>query len=110
MPPFSLEELAAAVAARAASGDPGSYTAKLVGEGVAKCAQKLGEEAVEMAIAAVQGDRGQVTREAADLIYHLMVLLHVTGVSLEDVKAELARRTAQSGLQEKASRGAGGSA
>jgi phosphoribosyl-ATP pyrophosphohydrolase len=109
MPPFTIEELAATVAARAASGDPGSYTAKLAGQGVAKCAQKLGEEAVEAAIAAVQGEREQVTREAADLIYHLMVLLHVTGVSLEDVKAELARRTGQSGLQEKASRGAAGS-
>jgi phosphoribosyl-ATP pyrophosphohydrolase len=110
MPPFSLEELAATVAARAASGDPGSYTAKLAGEGVAKCAQKLGEEAVETAIAAVQGDREQVTREAADLIYHLLVLLQVSGVSLEDVKGELARRTVSSGLEEKAARGAGGSA
>jgi phosphoribosyl-ATP pyrophosphohydrolase len=110
MPPFSLEELAATVAARAASGDPGSYTAKLAGEGVAKCAQKLGEEAVETAIAAVQGDREQVTREAADLIYHLLVLLQVSGVSLEDVKEELARRTVSSGLEEKAARGAGGSA
>jgi phosphoribosyl-ATP pyrophosphohydrolase len=110
MPPFSLEELAATVAARAASGDPGSYTARLAGEGVAKCAQKLGEEAVETAIAAVQGDREQVTREAADLIYHLLVLLQVSGVSLEDVKGELARRTVSSGLEEKAARGAGGSA
>jgi phosphoribosyl-ATP pyrophosphohydrolase len=110
MPPFSLEELAATVAARAASGDPGSYTARLAGEGVAKCAQKLGEEAVETAIAAVQGDREQVTREAADLIYHLLVLLQVSGVSLEEVKEELARRTVSSGLEEKAARGAGGSA
>ena len=108
MPPFTIEGLAATIAARAASGEPGSYTAKLAGEGAAKCAQKLGEEAVEAAIAAVQGDRGQLTREAADLIYHLLVLLEVAGVSLEEVKAELARRTGKNGLAEKSARGAGG--
>ena len=107
MPPFTLEQLASIIAARTGSGDPASYTAKLAGEGVGKCARKLGEEAVETMIAAMEGDRGQVTREAADLIYHLLVLLEVTGVSLEDVKTELARRTGTSGLAEKAARGAG---
>ncbi|HEX2256145.1 MAG TPA: phosphoribosyl-ATP diphosphatase [Afifellaceae bacterium] len=108
MPAFTLEELAATIAARSASGDPASYTAKLVGDGVAKCAQKLGEEAVETAIAAVRGDRQQLTHEAADLVYHLLVLLHVGGVTLDEVKAELARRTGRSGLEEKSARGAGG--
>jgi phosphoribosyl-ATP pyrophosphohydrolase len=110
MPPFTLEELAATIAARAQSGDAGSYTAKLAGEGVGRCVRKLGEEAVETMVAAMEGDRGQVTREAADLIYHLLVLLQVTGVTLEDVKAELAHRTGTSGLAEKAARGAGGAA
>ena len=108
MPSFTIEELAATIAARAQSGDPGSYTAKLAREGVAACARKLGEEALETMIAAIEGDRDHVTCEAADLIYHLLVLLQVTGVSLNDVKAELARRTGQSGLAEKAARGAGG--
>jgi phosphoribosyl-ATP pyrophosphohydrolase len=101
---FSLETLAETIARRAASGDAGSYTAKLATAGVAKCAQKLGEEAVEAAIAAVRGDRTELTKEAADVIYHLLVVLQVGGVSLDDVKAELERRTTQTGLEEKASR------
>ena len=106
MPDFTLEELAEIVAVRAASGDPGSYTAKLAGKGVAACAQKLGEEAVEAAIAAVSRDAEGLKREAADVLYHLLVLLHVAGVSFADVKAELQRRTAQTGLDEKAGRSA----
>jgi phosphoribosyl-ATP pyrophosphohydrolase len=105
MPPFTLEALAETVRARAGSGDPSSYTAKLVGEGVAKCAQKFGEEAVEAAIAAVQEDRAQLTREAADVLYHLLVMLHAAHVPFDDVKAELAARTGRSGLEEKAARG-----
>ncbi len=104
MSDFSLEQLAETIARRAASGDESSYTAKLAAAGMPKCAQKLGEEAVEAAIAAVQGSREDLTKEAADLIYHLLVVLQVGGVSLDDVKAELARRTAQTGLEEKASR------
>ena len=104
MPDFMLEELAEIVAMRAASGDPGSYTAKLAGKGVAACAQKLGEEAVEAAIAAVSRDAEGLKREAADVLYHLLVLLQVSGVSFAEVKAELGRRTAQTGLQEKAAR------
>ena len=106
MPDFTLEELAEIVAARAASGDPGSYAAKLAGKGIAACAQKLGEEAVEAAIAAVSRDNEALKREAADVLYHLLVLLHVSGVSFADVKAELQRRTAQTGLDEKAGRSA----
>lgn len=105
MSSFTLEDLSGIVSARAGSGDPASYTAKLAGEGLAHCAKKLGEEAVETVIAAVSEDRSRLTAEAADLLYHLLVLLHVSGVPFESVTAELGRRTAQTGLQEKASRG-----
>ncbi len=107
MPQFTLETLAGIVAARASSGDPGSYSAKLAGMGAAGCAKKLGEEAVETVIAAVSGDRARITSEAADLLFHLLVLLHVSGVPLGDVTAELGRRTAETGLQEKARRSGG---
>ena len=107
MSQFTLEDLARIVAARAGSGDSGSYTAKLAGKGVAACARKLGEEAVEAVIAAVSNDREGLTSEAADLLYHLLVLLNAAGIPFDDVKAELARRTAQTGLQEKAARRAG---
>ncbi len=104
MPDFTLEDLAGTVAERAGSGDPASYTAKLAGAGIAQCAKKFGEEAVEAVIAAATGDGNRLKSEAADVLYHLLVLLHVAGVSFGDVKAELARRTAQTGLQEKAGR------
>jgi phosphoribosyl-ATP pyrophosphohydrolase len=107
MSSFTLEDLAGIVAARAGSGDPGSYTAKLAARGVAACAKKLGEEAVEAAIAAVAGDRDGLRAEAADVLYHLLVLLQVAGVPFDAVKDELARRTAQTGLEEKARRGGG---
>jgi phosphoribosyl-ATP pyrophosphohydrolase len=87
------------------TGDPAtSYVAKLTAKGRAKIAQKLGEEAVEAAIAAVQDDRDGLTGEAADLIFHLLVLLADTGLSLDDIRAELARREGISGIDEKASR------
>lgn len=105
MAEFTIETLADIIAERARSGDAGSYTAKLASAGIAKCAQKLGEEAVETAIAAVQNDPKELAKEAADLIYHLLVVLEVSGVSLDDVKAELAGRTGRTGLEEKASRG-----
>jgi phosphoribosyl-ATP pyrophosphohydrolase len=106
MAEFTLEELAGIVASRADSGDPGSYTAKLARGGVALAAKKLGEEAVEAALAAVEGNRDALKAEAADVLYHLLVLLHLSGVSFDSVKAELRRRTAESGLAEKARRGA----
>ncbi len=102
--PFTLETLEAIVARRAASGDPSSYTAKLMRKGIAKIAQKVGEEAVETAIAAVQGDRDGLTGEVADLLYHLTVLLNAADLPLSTVMAELDRRTAQTGLEEKAAR------
>lgn len=107
MTSFSLADLEAIIGARAAAGAESSYTAKLIGKGQAKCAQKLGEEAVETVIAAVTGDREELCKEAADLLYHLLVVLLVGDVSLAEVEAELARRTGQSGLEEKAARTAG---
>jgi phosphoribosyl-ATP pyrophosphohydrolase len=90
------------------TGDPAtSYVARLTAKGRAKIAQKLGEEAVEAAIAAVQDDKAGLTGEAADLIFHLLVLLADAGLSLDNVRAELARREGVSGIDEKASRPAG---
>ncbi len=107
MTDFTLSDLARIIAERARSGDPGSYTAKLVGEGISRCAQKLGEEAVEAALAAVSDDKAALTAEAADVLYHLLVLLEACAVPLSAVMEELARRTKQSGLAEKAARTGG---
>jgi len=86
-------------------GDPeASYTASLLAKGAEKCAQKLGEEAIETVIAATGHGKDQLVYESADLIYHLWVLLAASGVSPEDIYAELERRTGQSGHDEKASR------
>ncbi|GJD56943.1 phosphoribosyl-ATP diphosphatase [Methylobacterium dankookense] len=104
MTEYTLNDLAQLVASRAGTSPDQSYTAKLLADGPAKAAKKLGEEAVEAAIAAVQGDRAGLTAEAADVLYHLVVLLQAGGVSLDAVMAELQRRTAQSGLAEKAAR------
>jgi phosphoribosyl-ATP pyrophosphohydrolase len=101
---FTLADLAGIVAQRAAAPPSESYTAKLLSEGPARAAKKLGEEAVEAAIAAVQGDRANLTAEAADVLYHLLVVLEGAGIPLDDVMSELERRTAQSGLAEKAAR------
>jgi phosphoribosyl-ATP pyrophosphohydrolase len=101
---FTLDDLDARVAARASASPEESYTAKLLARGIEKCAQKLGEEAVEAAIAAVAGKRDELTKEASDVLYHLLVLLRAAGVPLAAVMAELDSRTGQSGLAEKASR------
>lgn len=88
-------------------GDPAtSYVAKLTARGRAKIAQKLGEEATEAVIAAIQDDRDELVKESADLVFHLLVLLADMGLSLDDVRAELARREGVSGIAEKAARGA----
>ncbi len=105
MTAFTLADLARIVAERAAASPDQSYTAKLIAGGPARAAKKLGEEAVEAAIAAVQGDREALVAEAADVLYHLLVVLQAGGVPLQDVMAELERRTVQSGLAEKAARG-----
>lgn len=101
---FSLSDLEKIVAERAKADPADSWTAKLVGAGQEKAAKKLGEEAVETVIAAIQNNRHDLTSEAADLLYHLLVVLKIAGIPLQDVLEQLQRRTAQSGLQEKASR------
>jgi phosphoribosyl-ATP pyrophosphohydrolase len=101
---FTLEQLNERVLARAKADPKESYTAKLLGEGVERCAKKLGEEAVEAAIAATMKDKKAVITESADVIYHLLVLLKASGVTLDEVMASLERRTVQTGLEEKASR------
>ena len=101
---FTLEDLDARIAARAGASPDESYTARLLARGVEKCAQKLGEEAVEAAIAAATLNSAELTKEAADVLYHLLVVLRASGVSLAAVMTEVEARTAQSGLAEKASR------
>ena len=101
---FTLHDLEARVHKRAAASAEESYTRKLIDKGVAHCAKKLGEEAVETALAAVGEDREHLIAETADLLYHLFVVLEARGVKLAEVEAALAKRTGQSGLDEKASR------
>lgn len=105
MSEFTLADLERVVSERGRSGDPQSWTARLFAGGQEKAAKKLGEEAVETVIAAIQGERERIAAESADLLYHLLVVLSIAEVPLADVMAELERRTAQSGLAEKASRG-----
>ncbi len=104
MPGYDLRELAATIAERARAGGDKSYTRKLLDEGIEKCAKKLGEEATETVVAALSGDKAAVIAESADLLYHLLVVLEARGVKLDEVYAELGRRTSQSGLEEKAAR------
>ena len=99
-----LDRLAATIATRAGDDPNTSYTAKLLAAGAARCAKKFGEEAVEAAIAAAQNDPTGLTAEAADVLYHLLVLMRAAGVSPDAVAAALAARAGTSGLQEKASR------
>jgi phosphoribosyl-ATP pyrophosphohydrolase len=107
MASLTLHDLEKRVQERAKASADVSYTRKLIDRGVSHCAKKLGEEAVEAAIAAVGQDREQMIAEAADVLYHLLVVLHVRGVSLAEVEGELGRRTQQSGLDEKAARKSG---
>jgi phosphoribosyl-ATP pyrophosphohydrolase len=104
---FTLNDLEKRIQARAQASADVSYTRKLLDRGVAHCAKKLGEEAVEAAIAAVGEDRERVIGEAADVLYHLLVVLHARGITLAEVEAELGARTRQSGLDEKAARKSG---
>ena len=101
---FSLNDLEKIVAERAMASPDQSWTAKLVAAGQTKAAKKLGEEATETVIAAVAQDRKDLVGESADLLYHLLVVLKIADIPLQDVLDELQRRTGQSGLQEKASR------
>jgi phosphoribosyl-ATP pyrophosphohydrolase len=104
MSKFTLQDLAERVKERATASADQSYTRQLLDKGVKHCARKFGEEAVETVLAAVGEDRERLIAEAADLIYHLLVLLEARGITLAEVEAVLAERTAQSGLQEKAAR------
>ena len=101
---MSLSDLAATIAARKTADPDSSWTAKLLSKGPEKCAEKFGEEAVEAIIEAVKGDRDKLTAEAADALYHLLVMCAARDVTLADIEAELASRTSQSGLSEKANR------
>src|SRR2546423_11916840 len=98
MSTFTLYDLERRVHERAAASPEQSYTRKLIDKGVAHCAKKLGEEAVEVALAAVTEDREHLIGEAADLLYHLLVVLEARGIKLAQVEAGLAARTADSGL------------
>jgi len=104
---FTLHDLEKRVQTRAKESADVSYTRKLLDRGVAHAAKKLAEEAVEVVIAAVDEDKNRVIAEAADVLYHLLVVLHARGVTLDEVEAELGTRTRQSGLEEKAGRKGG---
>ena len=104
MSKFTIADLEQRVRERADASADISYTRKLLDKGVAQCAKKFGEEAIEAAIAAVSEDREHLIAEAADVLYHLLVVLRVRGVTLAEVEALLETRTKKSGLDEKASR------
>lgn len=100
----ALHRLAATVIDRKTADPDSSWTARLLAKGPEKCAEKFGEEAVEAIIEAVKGDRARLTAEAADVMFHLLVMLAARDITLEDVEAELTRREGTSGLAEKAAR------
>ena len=100
----ALDKLFATIAARKGSDPSQSYTAKLLAQGVEKCAKKFGEEATEAVIAAVQKDKTELAKESADVLYHLLVLWAASGITPEEVYTVLQSREGQSGLEEKASR------
>jgi phosphoribosyl-ATP pyrophosphohydrolase len=101
-----LAQLEATIQARKSADPDSSWTAKLLAKGPEKCAEKFGEEAIEAIVAAAKNDRENLTYEAADVLYHLLVMLAARDVALGDVLAELARRQGLSGIAEKAGRGA----
>jgi phosphoribosyl-ATP pyrophosphohydrolase len=101
---MTLEDLADLIAARKDADPESSWTAKLLSKGPEKCAEKFGEEAIEAIIEAVKGDNAKLTSEAADVVYHLLVMLTARGVTLNEVMDELSRRQSTSGIAEKAAR------
>jgi phosphoribosyl-ATP pyrophosphohydrolase len=107
MAAFTLHDLEKRVQDRARASAEVSYTRKLLDRGLPQCAKKLGEEAVEAALAAVTEDKNRMIAEAADVLYHLLVVLHARDITLDEVEAELGARTRQSGLDEKAARKGG---
>lgn len=102
-----IERLAATIEARKGADPASSHTAGMLAKGPQKCAEKFGEEAIEAIIEAAQGNRDALTREAADVVYHLMVMLAAQDLTWDDVLAELERREGTSGIAEKAARGQG---
>ncbi len=106
MSDFSLAELAATIAERAQSLPETSYTASLLEMGPAYCARKFGEESIEAVVAAVEQDKNALVAEAADVFYHLLVMLQASGIAFDDVMAELGKRSGKGGLAEKAARAA----
>lgn len=101
---MTLNDLYTTILSRKSADPDSSWTAQLLAKGPEKCAEKFGEEAIEAIIEAVKGDRAALTSEAADVLYHFMVMLAARDVSLDDVMIELANRQSQSGITEKASR------
>ena len=101
---MTLEDLYATILTRKSADPAASWTAQLLAKGPEKCAEKFGEEAVEAIIEAVKDDKAALTSEAADVIYHLLVMLAARDVALDDVLTELDRRQSQSGIAEKAAR------
>ena len=101
---FTLHDLEKRVQERAGASAEASYTRKLLDRGVAQCAKKFGEEAVETVLAAVGEDRERLIGEVADVLYHLLVVMHARGVTLAEVETALGERTGKSGLDEKAAR------
>ena len=100
----AIERLAATIEARKGADPEGSWTAKLLAKGPEKCAEKFGEESVEAIIAAAKGDKKNLTEEAADVLFHLLVMLSACDVAWDDVLKELERREGISGITEKESR------
>jgi phosphoribosyl-ATP pyrophosphohydrolase len=100
----ALTRLAATIEARKTADPDSSWTAKLLAKGPEKCAEKFGEEAVEAIIEAVKGDKAKLISEAADVLYHLLVMLAARDVTLAQVLAELDTRAGTSGIAEKAAR------
>ena len=101
---MTLDDLFTTIQSRKTAAPDSSWTAKLLAKGPEKCAEKFGEESIEAIIEAVKGDKAGLTAEAADVLYHLLVMLAARDVALSDVMAELARRQGKSGIAEKASR------
>lgn len=101
---MTLDDLFHTIETRKSADPDSSWTAQLLAKGPEKCAEKFGEEAVEAIIEAVKGDKGRLTSEAADVLYHLLVMLAASNVTLDEVLRELERRQGQSGLAEKSAR------
>jgi len=104
MSKFTISDLEQRVRERADASADISYTRRLLDKGVAQCAKKFGEEAVEAVLAAVSEERERLIGESADVLYHLLVMLHARGITLAEVEALLETRAKKSGLEEKASR------